>query len=95
MLEIFTTIASNLGVALENIILIIAWLGGLIYAAKDFRLATIYWFIISGGVFLWMYSLQTAGEPITYYFSLVTFLLSLVLMSLNLLFIKQNADVVI
>lgn len=95
MLEIFTTIASNLGVGIENLILIVAWLGGLIYAAKDFRIATIYWFIISGGVFLWTYTMFNNGQPVNYTFSLTLFLISLVVMSLNLLFIRQNAEVVI
>lgn len=95
MLEIFTTIASNLGVGIENLILIVAWLGGLIYAAKDFRIATIYWFIISGGIFLWTYTMFNNGQPVNYTFSLTLFLISLVVMSLNLLFIRQNAEVVI
>lgn len=95
MLEIFITISTALGVGIENIILIIAWLGGLIYAAKDFRLATIYWFVISAGVFLWMFNLNAAGEPVEYYFSLVLTLISLVVMALNLIFIKENAGVVI
>ena len=96
MLDVFyTVISGNLGIGIENIILIIAWLGGLIFAAKDFRLATIYWFVISGGVFLWIHVLENNGDPVSYYFSLIAFLLSLVIMSLNLLFINKNSDVVI
>jgi len=95
MLEIFFTIAENLGFAIENIILLIAWLGGLIFAAKDFRLATIYWFVISAGVFLWIYNLQSNGELVSYYFSLTLMFISLVIMAINLLFIRQNAEVVI
>ena len=95
MLEIFTTIASNLGVSIHNLILIISALGGFIFAGKDFRLATIYWFVIGAGNFLWMFTLFNKGEPVSYYPALVFMFLALVVMALNLLFVRKNAGVVI
>lgn len=95
MLPIFETIATNLAMSIENVILLVAWLGGLVFAAKDFRLATIYWFVITAGTFLWMYTMAADGVNVDYYFSLVLMFISLVLMALNLLFIKKNAEVVI
>jgi hypothetical protein len=95
MLETFAMIGTNLGMEFFNVVLLVAWLGGLIFCAKDFRLGLIFWFVLHGGLTLWMYILYTGGADVDYTYSLVSFLISLVLMALDLMFIRKNAGVVI
>lgn len=90
----FELIATNVGFSFENIILMIVFTGGLIFAAKDFRLASIYWLVSSGGAFLWFYQLSQSDPTINWSFALALFFISLVLMAFNLFNIRRNPEVV-
>lgn len=48
-------IASNLDMSLEIIVCILAWLGGIIFYAKDFRLGTFVHILFFGGLLVWFY----------------------------------------
>lgn len=72
-------VAPNLGMSFENIVLVVFLLGGCIFYAKDFLLGVLMHFIGSGGLFMLFWALE-----MNYVFSLVIFLISLVVMALSL-----------
>lgn len=75
----FTTIATNVGVSFEWIVMIIFLCGGIIFAARDFKLALVMYFVGSAAIFMWFY---IAG--LNYLVPLVVMFMSLVLMSFSL-----------
>jgi len=56
MWEIFTTVATNLAMSFDKIVLFVITVGGLIGFAKDFKLGAILQFIFCGLCFMWFYS---------------------------------------
>jgi len=75
----FTSIATNLGVSMDYIILIIAVFGSLIFYAKDFKIGLIMTFLFSGLSFMLSYAVGGNWMP-----SAVVFFMSLAAMSLSL-----------
>ena len=49
------TIASNVGMTFENILILLCGVGGLVFYAKDFKLGLMLHFIIYGLLFAWFY----------------------------------------
>jgi hypothetical protein len=72
-------IESNLGIALENIILMVVVLGSTIFAAKDFKIGLIMLMVMSGGLFVWFYE-----SGLVWVNSLIVMLLSFIVMALSL-----------
>lgn len=57
MWEVFTTVAQNVGVSFENIILGVLLLGGLVFYAQDAKLGIILHFVAFSSAFILFYSL--------------------------------------
>ena len=74
-----TTVANNIGVSLENTILILFLIGGGIFYAKNFQIGIIMHFVGSGLLFMLFYVLG-----LNYVFALVIFFISLVIMAFSL-----------
>ena len=86
MIQVFELIAQNLGMGLEHIILIIAFLAGFIMYAADVRIGLLIQFIVSSLCSIWFYS-----SGYNYSYALILTLITLVLMSLSLLFTNKTA----
>lgn len=82
-----TTIANNLGMGLENIILLVVILGGIIFYAKDFKLGVVMHLLMTGLLFMWFYELEMNYVP-----SLVACLMFLVILSLSLYAVGKTAQ---
>lgn len=79
--------ASNLGMAFEYIVLLVAVLGGFVFFAKDFKLGVVLEFFLSGAVFMWSYGMGWDYVP-----ALATMLSWFVVLTFTLYFIgKQQA----
>jgi hypothetical protein len=74
-----STLAANLGVSFESIILIIFLAGSLIFFAKDVRLGLVLLFFGSAGIFAWFYVAGYNYVPI-----LVIMFMSLILLAFTL-----------
>lgn len=85
----------NTGLPFEAVVLIIVFLGGLMFIAKDFRLGLIYYFVSGSGCFLWFYRLAELGNNINWSYGVVFMLLALAFMALNLFSVKDNSGVVV
>jgi len=81
----FLRIAENVGMPFEHIVLLLVVAGSLIFFAKDFKIGMVMLFISSGLCFMWFYA---AG--LNYVFALVTFLMSLIILSLSLYAVAKS-----
>lgn len=74
-----TKLTDNLAFSFETIVLLLASLGSLIFAAKDFRLGVIVLMVSSGLCFMWFYY-------VGYYWpnALVVFFISFLVLSFTL-----------
>lgn len=91
----FDLLFTNLGMSLEAVILIVGFLGGLPFIAKDFRLGSVYYLVIGGGMFMWFYSLNQSGQSVNWSYALVFMFLALAFMALNLFNVRRNEGVVV
>lgn len=78
-LSIMETVADNVGISLENIVLLVVVLGGFVFYAKDFRLGVVIHFIMMGATFMWFYA---AG--FNFGTALLLFFMFLILMAFTL-----------
>jgi len=92
MWEAFINIAANLGVSIEDIILLVVMLSGIIAAAKSFKLAVVYWFITSGLCFITFYAWAQTDASIVWGKALIAFFMSLVVMALTMYPIAKTTD---
>ena len=75
MWDAFTSITANVGFSFENLILILVFVGGLIFYARDFRIGTMLHFIGFALVFMWFYEAgYTYGTPLILMFVFLIFL---------------------
>lgn len=92
MWDAFIDISTNLGMSIENIILILIFLAGIIAAAKDFKIAIIWWFIGNACAFIGLYTWHQSDATIYYGNSLIALFMSLVIMALSLYPIKKTSE---
>lgn len=88
----FTSIATNLGLGIDFIIWIALTLGFLIFFAKDFKLGVLITFIGEAVIFMWYFTLYQGGYDFNYYYPLIVMFLSLIVLTLSLLFVGGVAD---
>jgi len=74
------TLLANMGVTIEQFVLLMTGLGSLIFMAKDFRLGLLILFFSVGVEFIVFYSL---GKDVSLY--IITLLASFVLLTISLL----------
>lgn len=77
-------VTSNLGIAFEDIILIIVLLGCMAFFAANFQVGAILTFVLSSALFVWFYYLYEAGYPVIYSKAAVVMFASLVVLCLSL-----------
>ncbi len=77
--NVFTTVGTNLGMGIENVILLVVMAGMLIFYAKDFKIGLILQFISAGILFALFYTWEW-----NYSSSLVVMFMILVIMALTL-----------
>lgn len=82
----FTSLASNIGVDLEIVILIVVLLGGLIFFAKSFQLGIVLEFVLAGLMFMWSY-----GAGWNYIPALTFMMIFFVIMCLNFYAIAKTS----
>lgn len=94
MFSHITIITDAFEMGIENIILIILMLGGLIFYAKDVKLGIIMHMLISGCVFMIAYGmhLKNPALAVNYSYSLIIFLTMLVLLALTLFAVSKNTQ---
>ena len=85
MWSVFHTITTNLGVGIENIVLIIGTFGSVVFFAKDAKLGILMLMFISGGCFMFAY-----GLGLNYTYSMIVFLCSVVLLTFTLFAVQKN-----
>lgn len=83
----FLNLASNLGLDLDVIILIIIVLGSLLFFAKDFKIGAIMLFLTSGVCFMGFYYFQLNYVP-----ALVIFFMSLISMAFSYYAVDKTAS---
>ena len=82
----FAIITTNLGISFENIVLLTVALGCLIVTGINFNIGLITLMILSGSLFIWFYS-----QSLNFGFALITFFISLCILSLSLYFTSKKA----
>jgi len=75
----FDIIAANVGMNLENIMLLLSVVGSLIFFPSDFKLGVVMLFFTTGILFMLLYIAELAWQH-----SMIVFLVSLVLLCLSL-----------
>lgn len=73
------TVAGNVGVSLETMLLIIFLVGGFVFYAKSFLVGISMHFVLSAGLFMLLYQLDMNWVP-----ALVVCMMSVVVMALTL-----------
>lgn len=86
----YELVAEGTGFSIESILLLILFLGGLVFAAKSFQIALIYYLVSSCGLFLLLYSWSSVDASINWVPSLTFMLMSMAMISLSLLFVKKQ-----
>lgn len=84
--EVFNTVALNSGFTFENIVLIIVVCGGLIFAARNFMIALLLYFLIFTATFIWFYA-----EGYNWGIPLILVMMSLVGLAFLLYFSSSQA----
>lgn len=87
MLGYIESIVANLSMSFEAIICFIAFVGGIIFYAKDFKLGVVLHLLFFGGIFTWFY---LAG--LNWTLPLIIMLCSLVLLVFSLFAIFNQKD---
>lgn len=79
-------VTNNLQLSLDNILLLVVVLGGVIFYAKDYKIGVALHFFMSAGLFMLLYGLSVAGYAVDYVPSLVVMFLFFILMCFVLYF---------
>lgn len=82
-----TLIDQNVGFPLETVIVLVGFLGSLVFFAQDFKLGVLINFVSNGLFFLLFYYLGWS-----YGIAAVSMFLSLVVLSLTLFFVQKQAS---
>ena len=85
MWQVFTDIATNLGVNFETAVYLIVMLGSLVFLARGFTTFIIISFVVYGGLFMWFYN-----SGLNYTLPVASFFISLVMMALSLYFMNKT-----
>lgn len=85
MWQMIYTVADNLGMSFEYIIIVVALIGGGVFYAKDFKLGVTLNFFIFGLIFMWFYA-----DSLNYVPALILFFIHLIVMSLTLYFVSRT-----
>lgn len=83
----FSLISANVGMSLENIVLILLMLGSMIFMAKDFKIGVVILFVTSGMSFVLFYLLSMNYVPF-----LVVFFMTLVILAITLLMVNRTVS---
>jgi len=81
----FDLMATNLGMAFPDILLLVVCLGSLMFFAKDFKLGAILLFLSSALIFALDYKLGLNGDK-----ALIVIFLSLIIMAFSLYAIEET-----
>lgn len=87
MWNVFNQVVDNLGMSFENVILLLVFLGGLIFYSRDARIGIILHFFLYAGCFAWFYS---AG--LIYGGALILMFMFLVFLALSLYAVDAKAS---
>ena len=87
MWDVFNTVATNVGVELHNIFIIVIFLGGLIFYAKDYKLGIVLHFVGFGCLFMALYAMELPFAP-----ALILFIMFGVIMALTLYTISKASQ---
>ena len=79
MWDMFYTIANNLGISFENIIVLIIFFLGIIWYAKGLKIGSMCNLISFAAIFVWFYE-----DNLAWHLPLVIFIIHLVILSLSL-----------
>lgn len=85
MLSSIPSIFSNIGMSLENGILLLIVLGGLCFYAKDFKLGVVMHFSMSGLWLIYLWSADRNYTPTMYFF-----IIMFIMMALSLFAVAQG-----
>ena len=75
---VFYTIADNVGVSFESLIILLLFIGGIIFYARDFKVGLLLHWFAFGLSFLWFYF-----QGLNWTIALVLFFMFLVLIALS------------
>lgn len=92
MNRIFSLLVANVGMGVENLVLLIVLLAGLVFYAKDFKVGLVLQFLGSGAVFMLFYGLTRSSSFGVYNYipSMYVFFVTLVIMSLSFYFSARS-----
>lgn len=85
--DALSTIAGNIGMGLENVILFVLVVGCMIFFAKDFKVGCLGLMLTSGLCFMLFYYLDWYWLP-----SVIVFFMSLVVLSFSLYGVSQVSE---
>jgi len=85
MWPVFDQIAGNLAVTFENIILLLLFLGGLVFYAKDFKIGAMFHFFMYALAFMWFFA---TGRD--YSNSLILMFIFLIIMSISIFAVAKT-----
>lgn len=82
-----TSMAANLGMSFENIILLIVFSIGLVFYAKDFKIGLIWQAFTAMLLFIWFYD-----QGMNYAPSIVVFFMTLVILAISLYAVEKASS---
>ena len=93
-LNSITLLTSNIGMDFVDILMLIIFFGGLIFASRDFRIGLILWEVLYSLLFLWMYNANVYHSCTAYSWvkPLVACIVIFALLALTLLPTKESTQ---
>lgn len=85
--DAFRLVADNLNTTPEILVMMVAFLGGLVFYAEDFRIGVILHFLIYTTVFVWFYA-----KNMMWAYPLIAALMSGVVLTFTLMAAQKSAD---
>jgi len=86
----YEILESGLGLPIESVLLLILFIGGVIFAAKSFQIALIYYVVCGSGLFLLLYFWSLSDPSINWVPALTFLFMSVAMVSLSVLFVKKQ-----
>lgn len=87
MWDVFTQAANNVYMSFENVILLLAFFGGMIFYSRDFRIGAILHFVVFALIFMWFYT-----GSLNYYGALTLAFMFLVIMAFSFYAVDSQAQ---